>query len=137
MAMAIAPFGMLWPLMALAIALFGKLWPLMALAIALFGKLWPLMALAIALFALLAVYTSLSICQTTFALKFSIICLGNCLSCERCALNSLPLYSTKAPPLDPIPRFIHGWPMAIALFKARRRPCTTMTFNLQDPENKY
>ena len=33
----------------------------MAMAIALFGMLWPLMVLAIALFALLTVYTSLSI----------------------------------------------------------------------------
>jgi len=70
-----------------------------------------MMALAIALFCITCcLHKPECLYQTTFTLKFSIICLGNCFGCERSALNSLPLYSTKAPPLDPIPRCIHGWP---------------------------
>jgi len=71
----------------------------MAMAIAPFGILWPLMALAMALFALCAVYTSLSseyLTRLFFTFKFSIICLGNSFNCERSALNFLPLDSKSA-----------------------------------------
>jgi len=93
----------------------------MAMAIALFGVLWPLMVLALARFCITCCLHKPEYMTRLFKFKFSIICLGNCVNCKRSTLNSSPLDSTKAPPLDPIPRFIHGWSMAIALFKTCRR----------------